>query len=281
MLRINQPFEQIVIENTDWLLRYIKSKLRNIDLAEDILQEIFVKAFRAYNQYEEHGKLQGWLMRIAQNTIRNYLGYSQRYPITVSLDSEFSDSSEAAPKYYLRSSEQTPEEICEIRETIGEIMLVLSKLPLDSQKVFFYRFIKDQSIAEVSNITGLPQGTVKSKTHYTVNKIKNNFKLIDTTIKGDVIMDCKDIFSFLFIYANGTILEQDKKIVENHLDKCDVCKDIVSALRQLIPQMKPAYNDDEISHFIIYFPYENISFSGIGFYVDPKFAVEENKALAD
>lgn len=59
MTSIRQQFEKIVIENTDWLLRVIKSKLRNIELAEDILQEVFVKAFRAYDQYEEQGKILG------------------------------------------------------------------------------------------------------------------------------------------------------------------------------------------------------------------------------
>lgn len=50
-----QPFERVVEENMAWLLRYVRGRLRNQSLAEDIVQEALVKAYRAYDRYAEKG----------------------------------------------------------------------------------------------------------------------------------------------------------------------------------------------------------------------------------
>jgi len=49
VIRIKQAFESVVAENTAWLYRYVRQRLRNPTIAEDLTQEIWIKAFRAYD----------------------------------------------------------------------------------------------------------------------------------------------------------------------------------------------------------------------------------------
>ena len=75
---IKQAFESVVAENTAWLYRYVRQRLRNPTIAEDLTQEIWIKAFRAYPSYTESGQLRGWLLRIAKNTINSYYSASKQ-----------------------------------------------------------------------------------------------------------------------------------------------------------------------------------------------------------
>jgi RNA polymerase sigma-70 factor (ECF subfamily) len=71
----------------------VKSKLYNKDIAEDILQEIFIKAYKKYDDYNDQGKLKCWLMRIAHNTVKNYFWSKENKQSNyLSLDDEIFDN---------------------------------------------------------------------------------------------------------------------------------------------------------------------------------------------
>ena len=69
---MKKTYEQFVIDISPWLLRHVKNKLTNKSLAEDIVQEIFIKVFRSYDTYNDEGKERNWLMRIAKTTLCDY-----------------------------------------------------------------------------------------------------------------------------------------------------------------------------------------------------------------
>ncbi len=75
-------------------------------------------------------------------------------------------------------------------------------------------------------------------------------------------MECKEIYKYLFIYANKTITPEDKAKVEAHLAECKACADIVTALEKLIPTFVFA-KEDELSHFLIDFPHLGLQFCGM------------------
>ena len=81
---MKQDFETVVREEMAWLSAYVRRKLSH-SAWEDLVQEIFIKAFRAYDDYEETGKRRGWLARIADNTMKNYFTRQAPMP-TLSLD---------------------------------------------------------------------------------------------------------------------------------------------------------------------------------------------------
>lgn len=259
MRSIKQNFETVVRENTAWLLSLVRSRLHNKELAEDIVQEIWIKAFRAYDFYYNDGRLKPWLARIAQNHLRNYFSQSGRMQI-ISLDS---DSDENESLYLALPSGSDTEEEYLNNELVSEVLRIIAGLPEQQKQVITYRFINGLSLEETAQTMRIPEGSVKSKTHYALDKIKKQLGI--GTIKnqkGEFIMECKDIYKYLFMYANRTLSEENKAIVRNHLSDCKACADIVSALEKLIPHMTYA-KEDEMSHFLIDFPSINLSFCGM------------------
>jgi len=257
---IKRNFEDLIKENATWLLRYIKSKISNKSLCEDMLQEIMLKAYKAYDDYIENGTFKSWLLRIASNYLNNY--YSRNLVECLSLDYE--DEEFDSLYGYLSSDELSPEEKLIHDELISSVMLQISKLPEKQRQMIAYRYFYDMSIEEISTKMNIPKGTIKSTTHYAIEALKKHFN-VDT--KGEKIMECKEFYKYLFIYANGTIQPNHKKLVEEHIKSCTKCKDVVVALQKLIPTMVFA-QEDEMTYFSISFPELKLAFTGIRYEVE-------------
>jgi len=269
---IKKSFTEVVIDNIAWLHRYVNHKINNKDIAEDLVQEIFFKAFRAYPNYIEEGKLRAWLMKIAQNTIRNYFS-AKKYDNVLSLDAEYDTD---MPMYSYVASGNAPEDELIHKELMTEIIGVINRMPQKEKEVFTYRFINGYTVSETSAIMHIPEGSVKSKTYYAIKRIRQELGVVSDTGPGVyqakikrryVIMTCKDAYKYLFMYAKGTLETERRETLKEHLAACKDCAGITAALERLIPHMTYA-QDDEMTHFLIDFPMFKLSYSGAGFHVD-------------
>ena len=68
---MKSPFDAVVEENTAWLYRFVRNRVGCRETAEDIVQEVWLRAFRVYDSYVEDGRIRHWLSRIARNLICN------------------------------------------------------------------------------------------------------------------------------------------------------------------------------------------------------------------
>lgn len=254
MIPIKPPFEEIVTENTKWLMNYIRQKIRNPSVAEDILQETFLKAFRSYDNYVENGKIKSWLMRIAANTINNnFTGKNLMTNMMVSFDDYDYDFIET-----IVDDSDLPDDIIIHDETVKRIMVIINNLNDRDKEIMYCRYIYNMSVEATSDKLGIPQGTVKSRTHNTITKIQKQMG-VETApkMKGVHIMTCKEAYKYLFVYAKGVNKNEE---VTKHIAECQECADIVTALKQLIPHIKYA-QDDEITHYNIRF--NDVTYTGM------------------
>ena len=239
----------------------VRGRIRNQAVAEDLVQEIWVKAFRAWDGYFEDGRLKGWLGRIAQNHLRNYLSRDSRV-LFLSLDGEDEDGETL---YACLPGSCTPEEEYLQSELISEVLDVIAKLPDAQRQVIRYRFFDGLSVSETARAMQVPPGTVKSKLHYALAQVRMQLSSgTDCAIKkqkGVWGMECRNTYKYLFMYAKGALEAESRKRVEDHILKCSACKDIVCALERLIPQMTFG-REDEDCHFLIHFPTAHLSFCG-------------------
>ncbi|PKM62781.1 MAG: hypothetical protein CVU97_03545 [Firmicutes bacterium HGW-Firmicutes-21] len=268
---IKVEFENIVNENIKMVMNYVCNNLKNKFLAEDIVQEVFFRAYKAYDSYIEEGKLKGWLIRIAKNTLNNYYSKNKNEQF-VSLDTFGSEDGESL--YGCISNDETPEELLLRKELISDILKIVGKLPKTQQIVFNYRFIEQFSVSETAALTGIPPGSVKSKTHYAIEKIRTELGITQKNNRRTYFMTCNEAYKYLFMYAKSTLSNESKEKVERHLADCSVCSDIASALKKLVPSMTNA-RDDETAHFLINFPEFNLSYIGISYDVSEYLNVEE------
>ena len=186
------------------MLRYIKQKVRNDSLAEDLLQESFLRAFRAYENYVDDGKIKAWLTRIAANAVNNnFTGKNIVFNNVVSLSIDDEDDEEY--EFDIPDPSDTPDMIVTRNDTVRQIMGIINNLNDRDREIMYYRYIYDMSVEDTSKQLGIPLGTVKSRTHNTITKIQKQMGVnIAPITKGVHIMTCKELYKYLYNYATIT-----------------------------------------------------------------------------
>lgn len=166
-----ETFERIVDEFQRRLYGFALRMTGNREDAEEIVQDAFVRAFRALGKMTEEQRrdlrLQPWLYTITLNVTRNRL--RSKRPANVALDSL------ADPDALLNTTNEGPEQPEQIVERGAEMALVeqaLLQLPMHLRAAATLRFIEGRSHPEIAEILNQPIGTVKSHVHRAVRVLR-------------------------------------------------------------------------------------------------------------
>jgi len=166
-----EKFERIVDEYQRRLYGFALRMTGNREDAEEIVQDSFVRAFRALgkmtDQQRRELRLQPWLYTITLNVTRNRL--RSKRPTNVALDSL------ADPDALLNSTQEGPEQPEAIVERGADMVLVehaLLQLPMHLRAAATLRFIEGRSHPEIAEILNQPIGTVKSHVHRAVRILR-------------------------------------------------------------------------------------------------------------
>lgn len=265
--------EQIIRENTGWMMAWMQQKTGDRQIAEDLVQEVWLRVFRSWESYREDGRLKAWLARIARNVFHSHIARTVPGMI-LSLDAE----EESDPLLHTLTDGLTPEETVLNRALIEEMLSALDHLPPLQKVVLKHRFLDDMTIPQVADKLDIPAGTVKSSTHYGLAALRKLMGGTNLTPKGEKSMNCSEIMADLFVYAKGFLPEEKRTEIRTHLKHCPDCADIAHALEKLIPQMPPA-DERMFSHFAIHFPLKHYCYVCLG-RVMPD-AAEWNSKLAE
>ena len=131
--------------------RYVLTQVKNQSEAEDLTQEVFIKALHAIGSYKQKGApFASWLFRIARNNIIDFWR-KQKGKKTTSID-------EAASL----ASEDDPVDMTERRSEAALLADALKLIPQAQKEVVSLRFVSGLSIAEVAQVLGKKEGTVKA-----------------------------------------------------------------------------------------------------------------------
>lgn len=133
--------------------------------ADDILQNVFLKAWNNLQNFRGDAKLSTWLFKIAINESINFLN-KERTRSSVSIDSE--DDS-----YLLNSIESDP--YFDGNELQAELLKAISKLPEKQRLVFNMKYFDDMKYEEISEVLGTSVGALKASYHHAVKKIEEIF----------------------------------------------------------------------------------------------------------
>lgn len=164
-------FEKVVDEYQRRLYGFALRMTGNREDAEEIVQDSFVRAYRALNkmssEQRDELRLQPWLYTITLNVTRNRL--RSKRPSSVALDAL------ADPDALLRESNEGPPQPEAIVERNAEVALVeqaLMQLPMHLRAAATLRFIEGRSHPEIAEILHQPIGTVKSHVHRAVRILR-------------------------------------------------------------------------------------------------------------
>lgn len=160
---------QIIIERYEHRIHnFIYRYTHNIEDAEDITQETFLRVYRSKHRYQRIAKFSTWLYTIAFNlTKSHYKRLSRLNTISISNDSNDNDYDWELPDSALRPDDNTDRGMM-----MSLVYAAMEKLPQDFKEAVLLRDIKNLTYEEIEEITGVPMGTVKSRINRGRAKIK-------------------------------------------------------------------------------------------------------------
>ncbi len=140
--------------------------VRERDLAEDLAQDAFIRAFRGIGTYKPEYKFSSWIFKIAHNVTIDHL--RRRRLDTISLEGSRyarTDEERERSRPVVASRDESPAEHLENQELRGEIEEAIGKLRPHYRTVILLRHVEGRSYQEIAEITELPLGTVKTYIH--------------------------------------------------------------------------------------------------------------------
>jgi RNA polymerase sigma-70 factor, ECF subfamily len=168
-----REFASIVLAHRPQIFRFLLASTRDVDLAETLTQECFLKAHRSWDSFRGESSAMTWLMRIAINLEKDHWRNRRlqfwRHARTNSVDlDEASD--------WLPSGERTVEQHLIAKEKVAQVWEVVAKLSGRQRTVFLLRYVEELELADIARSTGLSEGTVKAHLSRAVGKVRAEVK---------------------------------------------------------------------------------------------------------
>ncbi len=144
------------------VLSVIVRMVSDRSLAEDLAQEVFVKAYYKLGLFDRQRKLSSWLFKIAHNTTVDYLRRSQLDTVPLEASTaEGNESWEVLPN----RDEDGPEGRAEHAQLVRALSAALGRLPPHYREILLLRFQQGLAYHEIADVMGLAMGTVKVQLH--------------------------------------------------------------------------------------------------------------------
>jgi RNA polymerase sigma-70 factor (ECF subfamily) len=142
------------------IFHIINKIVRNDEVANDLVQETFMKAFSALASYRSEYRFSTWLYKIAANSSIDFLRKKRIQALSLDRPLETRDGTveiEVADYSY------HPERDLERKEQSFSIEEAIDSLPKNYRDVIVYRHKEDKSYEEIADLLGIPVGTVKAR----------------------------------------------------------------------------------------------------------------------
>ena len=166
-------FDELYERYSKRLFGYFKRML-NFDaaLAEDVLQDLFLKIAESPQKFDRNRSFKTWVFSVASNSCKNYYRHKK---VVVESKEEI---------HYLRYLQEMNDfkepslklDTFEFRKALDE---VLNELPPEKKEAFILKYQEEKSIAEIAFIQECPEGSVKSRLHYTLKVLEEKLKMFN------------------------------------------------------------------------------------------------------
>jgi RNA polymerase sigma-70 factor, ECF subfamily len=176
-----KAFELLVIKYQQKLMRLVSRLVRDQAEAEDVVQESFIKAYRALAQFRGESAFYTWLYRIGINTAKNYLiTQGRRAPTSTESNAEEAETFEGGDS--LRDI-NTPESLLATKQLANTVNAAMEILPEELRIAITLREIEGLSYEEIAEVMNCPIGTVRSRIFRARESIAEKLRpLLDTTL---------------------------------------------------------------------------------------------------
>ncbi|HLF33980.1 MAG TPA: sigma-70 family RNA polymerase sigma factor [Cyclobacteriaceae bacterium] len=167
-----EAFAQLVKRHKSRVYTTINLIVKDRYLAEDLLQETFIKAINTIKtgRYNEEGKFLPWIVRIAHNLAVDHFRRVKRYPTIIMED--------GSPIFNtIQFSEDSFENVQIVKDTHDKLKNLIQELPLAQKEVLVMRHYMKMSFKEIAETTGVSINTTLGRMRYALINLRKKMIL--------------------------------------------------------------------------------------------------------
>jgi len=155
--------EKLINANYQITYRFLYSLCRDRELAQDLTQDTFIKVWNGIDSFKGTSRFSTWLYRISHNL---YLDHKKKRRINFS---NLDRSQDIALKSMVTTNEQTDES-----DFHAFVFRKVHSLPQNLEEILLLHYQEDLSLRQIAQILQIPRGTVKSRLHAALKRMRKN-----------------------------------------------------------------------------------------------------------
>lgn len=215
--------------------------------AEDTMQEVLLKSIPHLAKFDSPRALAVWLYKVARNRcISNRRGEKNSAAKNISLDALLPDGRELAE---LLSHTPSPEAAAVNRESAEHLRQAILAIPPAYRMVLVLHDMEELTTAEVGQITGLREGTVRVRLHRARLLVRRYLAdLAKGVAPGSLELHgaadearpqrCRRLFAALSDYMDGVVDDAVCEEMDRHINDCQPCQAFLASLKQAVAQCR-------------------------------------------
>jgi len=158
--------EKLVQANLGWLRGWMRGRVGDRDLADDLCQDVLLKALRRLPRLRDESRFSGWLYRIAENTVRDHVRSEKRRRGRVQFTSEIEGFDRSAP----------PSGDPAVREEAERLLAAIRALPARLREPLLLRHSRGLPYAEIARILGVSENAVQVRIFRARERLRRAFQ---------------------------------------------------------------------------------------------------------
>lgn len=177
----NLAVERAVRTERRRLLDFIRTRVRDENDAEDILQDVFGELVEAYRRLDTIERVTAWLFRVARNKITD--AYRKRRPESRSRSPRPTDDEPDITLDELLQDWSANPEALFLRDAVWDaIHAALDALPLGQRQAWIWHELQGVSFREMSRITGETENALRLRKHYAARSVRARLALLGNEV---------------------------------------------------------------------------------------------------
>jgi RNA polymerase sigma-70 factor (ECF subfamily) len=164
-----QDFDDVVASHRAQIFRFLLASTRDVDLAETLTQDCFLKAHRNWSNFRGESSVLTWLMRIAINLQKDNWR-NRRLQFWRQTRTNAVDLDEASE--WLPSGERSAEQRILAKEQVAHVWRAVQNLSERQRTVFLLRYVEELDLKEIADVTGMVEGTVKAHLSRALTRVR-------------------------------------------------------------------------------------------------------------
>jgi len=170
-----EEFDHIVRAHQRRVFQVLFSLVRDRDLADNLTQDCFLRAYQKRATFRGEASLETWLIRIAVNLARDH-ERNRRLAFWRNILQQTSPPEEEAAEIDISDPGPSAERALLAREQLAAVESVLEKISPQQRLAFSLRFFEEMSLEEIAGAMQVEIGTVKAHLFRAVNTVRNKLK---------------------------------------------------------------------------------------------------------